>query len=200
MADFFNYHRTSEKLEKANYSLDDFKRFLSGMQEVVGQAERNQEKLEEALQENLRLATQLVEYKNELDETKKMYKSNKERITQLESENSSLKNTVEKLRQIRIEIRNTDSKMKKDGENILDILLQAYKELDIEAMKQFEIALSALNDDSDHRFQQQLDCFRKVRREKAKEKKQASVMNIDNRGGNAFLYNRMDDTKFSQMR
>lgn len=196
MADFYNYHHTNEKEENSNYSLDDFKRFLNGMQEVVGQVEREHKELADALRENRNLREQITEYKAELTKTKSNHKADKDRLLQLEGENSKLRRTVEQLKQIRIEIIDTDYKMKKDGDAVLDVLLQAYKELDIEAMKQFEVALSQLNDDSDHRFQKQLDRFRKVRREKAKEKKQASVMNIDNRGGYTFLNSELKDTKF----
>ena len=142
MADFYNYHHTNEKEENSNYSLDDFKRFLNGMQEVVGQVEREHKELADALRENRNLREQITEYKAELTKTKSNHKADKDRLLQLEGENSKLRRTVEQLKQIRIEIIDTDYKMKKDGDAVLDVLLQAYKELDIEAMKQFEVALS----------------------------------------------------------
>lgn len=187
-----------EEQENSTYSLDDFKKFLNGMQQIVGQAERNQQKLEEVQQENRRLRIELEECKNNLGKALESYESAKKRLEKLEHENFEQQLRIVELKQSRTEIKNI-YKMKKDGDAVLDILLQAYKELDEAAMTKFEVAFAQLNDDSDHRFQKQLDSFRKVRREKAKEKKQATVMNIDNRGGNAFLYNQMDDTKFSQM-
>lgn len=188
-----------EEQENSTYSLDDFKNFLNGMQQVVGQAEREHKDLADALQENARLRTELDECKNNLNEALENYESAKKRLEKLEHENFEQQLRIVELKQSRTEIKNI-YKMKKDGDAVLDILLQAYKELDEAAMTKFEVAFAQLNDDSDHRFQKQLDSFRKVRREKAKEVKQPSVMNIDNRGGNAFLYNRMDDTKFSQKR
>lgn len=189
----------SEEQENSNYSLDDFKRFLSGMQEVIGQAEREHKDLADALQENARLRAELAESKNELSKVWDNYESAQRELKVSERRIAMRDRRIAELRRSNAENK-TLSKMEKDSETVLDVLLQAYKELDIEAMTKFEVAFSQLNDDADHRFQKQLDCFRQVRREKSKEKKQAAVMNIDNRGGNAFLYSHLDDTKFSQIR
>lgn len=184
----------NEKQENANYSLDDIKRFLNGMQQVVGQAEREHKDWEDALRENKRLTSLLVHFKSELSLTKENHQMDKTRLAQLEKENDRLQSEIKNIKNKYLIV--DPRKVMRDGDTVLDVLLQAYKELDIEAMKQFEVAFSQLNDDADHRFQKQLDCFRKVRREKAKEKKQPSVMNIDNRGGYTFLDSELKDTKF----
>lgn len=195
MADFYNYHHTNEKEENSNYSLDDFKRFLNGMQEVVGQVEREHKELAEALRENRNLREELDECKNNLGKALESYESAKKRLEELEHENFEQQLRIVELKRSRTEIKNI-YKMKKDGDAVLAVLLQAYKELDETAMTKFEAEFSQLNDDSDHRFQQQLDRFRKVHKEKSKEKKQATVMNIDNRGGYAFLDSELKGSKF----
>lgn len=197
---FITNHHMNEKQENSNYSLDDIERFMRGMQDIIKQAEQNKKELEEAWDDNFHLRVELANYKKQLEKGYDEYESLKRQFQDIQRRYSNTLNELMVTKQAQTETADATRKMKKDSDAVLDVLLQAYKELDIEAMKQFEVAFSQLNDDSDHRFQKQLDCFRKVRREKAKEKKQASVMNIDNRGGNAFLYNRMDDTKFSQMR
>lgn len=84
-----------------------------------------------------------------------------------------------------------------DEEALLRILLEAYKELDNAAMLTFEASLSKLNDDTGHRFQKQLDSFRKIREKKATEKAQASVNISVQEGGYAFLHNRLDNPHFT---
>ena len=195
-----NHHNMNEKQENSNYSLDDIERFMRGMQDIIKQAEQNKKELEEAWDDNFHLRVELANYKKQLEKGYDEYESLKRQFQDIQRRYSNTLNELMVTKQAQTETADATRKMKKDSDAVLDVLLQAYKELDIEAMKQFEVAFSQLNDDSDHRFQKQLDCFRKVRREKSKEKKQASVMNIDNRGGNAFLYSHLDDTKFSQIR
>ena len=168
--------------------------FLEGANAAIEQSAKDHQVIAYAFDKISKLEESLRQSAAEVQKQLDVNRALNEICQQREKERNALDYKVKELKEA-LEQHNICKKIEQDSEALLAVLLEAYKELDEAAMTKFEAAFSQLNDDSDHFFQKQLDCFRKVRREKAKGKKQATVMNIDNRGGYAFVQSELKDSK-----